>query len=233
MSAEKILIVEDEKNLGTTLREYLGSLNYTCYLCSNVSLAKEIFDNEIPQIVLMDIGLPDGNGIELARELREKRKDFILLFLSAQNDPETKVKGLEVGAEDYITKPFALKELTLRLKKILNFHRDYIQLSPEIKLNDLFIRFQSYEVIKASGEILPLTQKECEILKILYKSFDRVVSREKILERVWGEESYPTNRTVDNYVVKLRRWAESSKQGVQILSIRGVGYKLTINKGQS
>ncbi len=225
-----ILIVEDEPNLGVTLNEYLKGLGHDCSLATTVKEAKSIFEHKSPAVVLMDIGLPDGNGLDLARELRKKRKDFVLLFLSALNDPETRVEGLEIGAADYITKPFALKELTLRLERILE--NSTINQSETIEIGKLKILFSSYEVIDAEGKAVPLAQKECAILKLLYSRAGQVVEREQILNQVWGEDKFPSERTIDNYIVKLRKWCETDDtHSLTIQNVRGVGYKLSITDG--
>ncbi|MBH47268.1 MAG: DNA-binding response regulator [Halobacteriovorax sp.] len=226
-----ILIVEDEPNLGTTLNEYLGSLGHHCALATTATKARDLFSKQSPAIVLMDIGLPDGNGLDLAREFREQRKDFVLLFLSALNDPDIRVEGLEIGAADYITKPFALKELTLRLERILATSE--MPLPNIIKAGPLEIHFSSYELIDAHGETIPLAQKECAILKLLFLKQGEAVTREDILNQVWGSDKFPSERTVDNYIVKLRKWCESdSTQSITIHNIRGVGYKMTVTSGE-
>lgn len=231
MKSKSILIVEDEKNLGITLKEYLQDLSMNCHLATNVKEARELFKEHYPTIVLMDIGLPDGDGLSLARELREERKNFVLLFLSAQNDPETRVEGLEIGAQDYITKPFALKELTLRLERIFEFQQTDSNLPEEITLGPLKVWFKRYEVQDAQGNLLNLSQKECAILALLYQQRDQAVKRDEILEQIWGSDRFPSQRTIDNYIVKLRKWAETDPQGhLTIQSIRAIGYKLTIKE---
>ena len=231
MNKLPILIVEDEPNLGDTLRDYLASKSYDVRLAKNAQEAISLFSSPdfSPYVILMDIGLPDGNGLELGKKFREERKDFVLLFLSALNDPETKLQGLEMGAEDYITKPFDLRELMLRLERILKTKNRVDKLSDEIKIGSLKVWFKRYEVQDASGNILALSQKECAILELLFKKQDEVLSRDEIIEKVWGENSFPSNRTVDNYIVKLRKWLETDKQqNATISSIRGIGYKLEI-----
>ncbi len=225
----KILIVEDEENLGMTLSEYLKSLGHSCHWARNLAEGRLHFKNLNPNVVLMDIGLPDGSGLDLARELRVLRKDFVLLFLSALNDPEIRVEGLEIGAEDYITKPFALKELLLRLNRILSSQEDLNRMPDEITHGKLKIWFKRFEVLDGQGTILALSQKECAILELLYKKKNEAVDREEIIEKIWGEDKFPSNRTVDNYIVKLRKWCESDPQkSIEIQSIRSIGYKLII-----
>lgn len=224
-----ILIVEDETNLGSTLEEYLSALGHTCAWAKSGYEARSFFKSLKPNLILMDIGLPDTTGLQLAREFREHRKDFVLLFLSALNDPETKVEALEIGAEDYITKPFALKELTLRLERILKTQKNLQTLPEEITHGPLKIWFRRYEVRDADGVTHALSQKECAILELLYKKKNTAVDREEMIEQIWGEDKFPSNRTVDNYIVKLRKWCETDKsKNIEIQSIRSIGYKLII-----
>ncbi len=227
LSSQKILVVEDEENLGLTLGEYLKSKGYQSFLATNVLEARELFSKEAPAVVLMDIGLPDGSGLDLARDLRKERQDFLLLFLSALNDPDTKVEGLEIGAEDYITKPFALKELTLRLERSLKLKESVASETQDYHYGPLTISFSRFQVVDAQGTKIDLGQKECALLKLLHDRRGEVCSREEIIAKVWGEDKYPSNRTVDNYIVKLRRWCETdSHQNIEIQSVRGIGYKL-------
>lgn len=225
-----ILIVEDETNLGSTLEEYLTGLGHQCVWAKNGAEARSFFHSRKPNLILMDIGLPDTTGLILARDFRKERKDFVLLFLSALNDPEVKVEALEIGAEDYITKPFALKELILRLERILKTQTSLETLPEEITHGPLKIWFRRYEVSDAGGAIIPLSQKECAILEFLYKKQNTAVEREDIITHIWGEDKFPSNRTVDNYIVKLRKWCETDPQkSIEIQSIRSIGYKLIIN----
>lgn len=225
-----ILIVEDETNLGSTLEEYLGALGHQCAWAKTGAEARAFFQSEKPNLILMDIGLPDTTGLILAREFRKARKDFVLLFLSAMNDPEIKVEALEIGAEDYITKPFALKELILRLERILKNQKSLETLPEEITHGPLKIWFRRYEVKDADGNIIALSQKECAILEFLYKKQNVAVERDDIITHIWGEDKFPSNRTVDNYIVKLRKWCETDPhKSIEIQSIRSIGYKLIIN----
>lgn len=231
MKGQNILIVEDEPNLGSTLNEYLNDKGHHCQLATNCSQAREIFQASgfKCNVVLMDIGLPDGDGLALARELREIQKDFILLFLSAQNDPETKLEGLNMGAEDYITKPFDLRELAFRLKRSVQIHEMLDEYDGEITLGSLKVHFKNYQIKSQDNEIYPLGQKECAILELLYSQKNEVVSRDEIIEKIWGEDQFPTNRTVDNYIVKLRKLLEAdTTKNTSIRSVRGIGYQLNI-----
>jgi two-component system alkaline phosphatase synthesis response regulator PhoP len=231
-SSLNILIVEDEPNLGDTLYDYLDSKGFNCKLETTIGSAKERFlSNDFKaHVLLLDINLPDGNGLDLAKELREIRQDFVLLFLSAMNDPETKFEGLNLGAEDYITKPFDLRELNLRLNRIIENKLRFEKQLDEIQLQNLKIWFTRFEVEDANKNIIKLSQKECAILELLYENKNIVISRDEIIEKVWGKNSFPSNRTVDNYIVKLRKWIETNNSNtIEISSIRGIGYKFKIN----
>lgn len=224
-----ILIVEDEPNLGSSLQEFLETQGYQSIWAKSCEEATNNFVKHSPSVVLMDIGLPDGDGLNLARKFRSLRKDFVLLFLSAQNTPEIKVEGLELGADDYITKPFDLRELTLRLNRILKTAESISTVEDEINIGQLKIWFSRYQVENSHGELINLTQKECAILDLLYHKQGQVISRDEIIETIWGENMYPSSRTVDNYIVKLRKWAETdSSNKLNINTIRGIGYKLEI-----
>lgn len=223
-----VLIVEDELNLRETLQEFLCDLGRTCYAAATVKEATELFYQHRPAIVLMDIGLPDGNGLDLARSLRRQAPHLVLLFLSAKNDPETKLEAFEMGGQDYLTKPFSLKELQLRLERILKQQQNLDQQPEVITVGRLSIWFRRFEVADSSGVKISLSQKECALLELLYKKNTEVVSRDEIIDNIWGENSYPSHRTVDNYIVKLRRWAETDPDSLSITSVRGVGYKLEI-----
>lgn len=222
-----LLLVEDEPNLGQTLRDYLRAKKFQVELAQTCAEARIKFDEIRPAIAILDIGLPDGSGIELAREMRAKRKDCVLLFCTALNDPTLRVEGLELGAEDYITKPFELKELTLRLDRILRTQSRIMVNQDEFVFGKLIFWPKRFEIKDAQGAVSSLGQKECAILELLLEKKNEVVTRDEMIENIWGENSFPTNRTIDNYIVKLRRWAESDEaSALRITSVRGVGYKL-------
>ena len=230
MISGPILIVEDEKNIGITLSEYLRSIGYDCFLATKGLEARKIFHEKAPNVIFMDIGLPDTCGLQLAREFKKERKNFVLLFLSAQNDPDIKVEGLEIGAEDYITKPFALKEITIRLQRVLKMQESMINENSQVQIGKMTIHFDRFEIESGNGDTLPLSQKENGILKLLYKNKNRAVTREKMIEHIWGANNFPSNRTVDNYIVKIRKLFDKESEPIaQIVSIRGIGYKLSLN----
>ena len=191
--------------------------------------AREKFEKIKPAIVILDIGLPDGSGIDLAREFRSQRKDCVLLFCTALNDPYLRVEGLELGAEDYITKPFELKEMTIRLDRILKSRQFTLQNPEEMRFGKIIFWPKRFEIQDSGGNITSLSQKECAIVELLLERKNEVVSRDEMIENIWGQNSFPTNRTIDNYIVKLRKWADSDSAGsLKITSVRGIGYKLEL-----
>jgi two-component system alkaline phosphatase synthesis response regulator PhoP len=227
MSELSLLLVEDEPNLGQTLRDYLRAKKYDVELATTFEEARTKFAQTNPAIAILDIGLPDGSGMDLAREFRKKRKDCVLLFCTALNDPALRVEGLELGAEDYITKPFELKELTLRLDRILKTRQHNLARPDEFHFGKLIFWPKRFEIQDAQGAIASLGQKECAILELLLEKKNEVVGRDEMIENIWGENSFPTNRTIDNYIVKLRKWADSDPSAeFKITSVRGIGYKL-------
>lgn len=229
MSRAGLLIVEDEKNLGETLRDYFRSKNYTVEWAATAAEALKLQEQMggALDLVLLDINLPDGNGLDLARTWRKLRRDLVVVFLSAMNDPALRVEGLEIGAEDYVTKPFELKELTLRFERILQYRQKTNRDPEEFTFGKLTFWPRRFEVKDAGGSIIQLGQKEAAILQTLLAKKGQVVSREELIEDIWGADSFPTNRTVDNYIVKLRKWCESDPaQPLKITSVRGVGYRL-------
>jgi len=223
-----VLIVEDEASLRVTLCDYLTSKGFHCLVAQNLSEAESFYPSDL-KVALIDIGLPDGSGLDFAKTLRTHCPKTVIFFLSALTDPETRLNGLEIGAMDYITKPFELKELLLRLQRVLKLQDELTREDQVIELGSLKILFSQFKVIDANQKVIELSRKECEILKLLYQNKNSSLSRDKIIDEIWGENSYPSHRTVDNYIVKLRKWSETDQsQKINIKSIRGIGYMMEI-----
>jgi two-component system alkaline phosphatase synthesis response regulator PhoP len=226
-----ILILEDELDLGLTLAENLSTSDQTCSLFQNLkdaitALSKKSFD-----VYVLDVNLQDGNGLDFAQKILDQNPTAPIIFVSATSDPELRLRGLELGAFDFINKPFTLKELQIKIDrikkelKLLKSHSQILQFGP------LIVDFAKFEITDANGHVTTLTHKECAILKLFLDNLNRVVSRDEILDYAWGKDSYPNLRTIDNYIVNLRKWCESTPTEVlTIQSIRGVGYKM-ISKG--
>lgn len=226
----KILLVEDEKNVGSTLVERLELEGYDIFWAQTIQAAKLEISHIHFDLALLDVGLPDGKGFEVAEYLRVKQPTTAVIFLTAQGSPEDRIRGLELGAEDYIVKPFHLKELILRIRNGLK-RAKYIVTPMEntgavAAVGKARVHFLKFEV-EVEGKLYPLSHKEVALLKLLVEKRGLVVSRDEILNHAWSEDEFPTPRTVDNFIMRLRRLVEIDPEHPQVIkSIRGIGYQL-------
>lgn len=225
----KILLIEDEINVGVTLYERLTAAGYEVFWAKTGHEALNSFRKHAWDLLVMDVGLPDTTGFELAGTVRSIRRDTPILFLTAFGAPEDRVRGLELGAEDYVVKPFHLKELMLRIRNILKRVESLKTLADEIMIGGAKVHFSRFQIECADGRVIDLTHKECALLKLLIENRGKVLSRDEILDQVWSADEYPTPRTVDNFVVKIRKMIEKDPENpTYIRSVRGVGYQLTL-----
>jgi len=179
-----------------------------------------------PDLIVLDIMLPRKDGFEVLREIREEKLDVGVIILSAKKAETDKVYGLDIGADDYVTKPFSVMEFVARVKAVLR-RRGVPSPIKRYSFGDVVIDFENYEAYKG-GEKVELSPREFKILRLFVENRGRVISRNEILNKVWGYESFPTTRTVDNYVVKIRRAIEDDPTNPKwIVSVRSVGYKFT------
>lgn len=225
----KLLVVEDEKNVGLTVVERLTKENYDVTWAHNCEEAKLEISRRHFDLALLDVGLPDGNGFDLAVLVRKNHPSTSIIFLTAFGSSEDRVRGLELGAEDYVVKPFHFKELLLRIENGLRRAR-YLgdsQYGPEgVRIGRALIHFPRYEA-EVDGKAQTISQREAALLKLLLDRKGAVVSRDEILDQVWSENEFPTARTVDNFIMRLRRLVEiDPEEPVIIRSVRGVGYQL-------
>ena len=229
-SSARILVIEDERNVASTLVERLEKEGFSVTWAQTAEEARQEISRTRFDLALVDVGLPDGSGFDVAAALRKKYPTTALIFLTAFANPEDRVHGLELGAEDYVVKPFNLKELLLRihngLKRARYLAAEAEGVNDEINVGRAVIRFSKFEA-EAEGQIHSLTHKETALLKLLIERKGKVVSRDEILDRVWSENEFPTSRTVDNFIMRLRRLIEKNPEDPMIIkSIRGVGYQL-------
>jgi len=179
-----------------------------------------------PDLVVLDIMLPRKDGFEVLREIREEKLDVGVIILSAKKAETDKVYGLDIGADDYVTKPFSVMEFMARVKAVLR-RRGVPSPVKRYSFGDVVVDFENYEAYKG-GQKVELSPREFKILRLFVENRGRVISRNEILNKVWGYESFPTTRTVDNYVVKIRRAIEDDPAKPKwIVSVRSVGYKFT------
>jgi DNA-binding response OmpR family regulator len=221
-------VVEDERNVGSTLTERLKKEGFEVAWATTAEDARTEIGARKFDLALMDVGLPDGSGFEVAAFLRERSRATAIIFLTAFGSADDRVRGLELGAEDYVVKPFHLKELLLRVRNGLK-RAVYLSADAEgeTRIGRATVRFARFEA-EVDGQTHSLTHKECALLKLLAERRGKVVSRDEILNEVWAEDEFPSSRTVDNFIMRLRRLVEVDADDPQaIRSVRGVGYQLT------
>jgi len=227
----RLLMVEDERNVAETLGERLRSAGYEVVRVESVLAARRAIGEDGFQLALLDVGLPDGNGFELARLLRERAPATAIIFLTAHDSPQDRVRGLELGADDYVGKPFHFRELLLRIQNCLKRAQDLAQVPGEmrgqVRIGRARVDFERFSAV-VDGENRTLTHKECSVLRLLAERVGKAVSRDEILDRAWSADEFPTSRTVDNFIVRLRKLVEADPADPRVIrSIRGVGYLLT------
>lgn len=215
MRVTRILLVEDDQSLGATLKERLAKEGYEVAWASTKKDSLAAAAGSSFDLYIFDVGLPDGSGFELARELPLKP----LIFLTAQGDAESRLRGYDLGAEEYIPKPFHLRELLMRVRHVLDNHA----ISRALEIGGVKIDFDAF-TLERDGKREEVASKDLMLLKLLVEQAPRAVSRDLALNRLWGEDKFPSNRTVDNAVLRLRS-ALGEEASPCIESIRGVGYR--------
>jgi two-component system alkaline phosphatase synthesis response regulator PhoP len=225
-----ILIVEDEVHLADALSHNLQFEGYTTTIALNGEEGLRLADSIQFDLIILDIMMPKMDGLEVCRRIRAAGSRVPILFLTAKSSDADRLLGLKVGADDYVAKPFLLEELILRIQGIFR-RQEWYQDGPAemetFRFGGNEINFRTFEA-KASGRTIDLTEKECMLMKLLVERRNQVVSREEILERVWGYRFSTSSRTIDNFIVRLRRYFEGDpKNPTFIHSVRGVGYRFT------
>jgi DNA-binding response OmpR family regulator len=222
---KRILIVEDEPDLVRGLRD---SLEFEGFEVESAGLGKDgarLARERGPDCVILDIMLPDMNGYEVCREIRA-HSTVPIIMLTARSLEADKIRGFEVGADDYVTKPFSVGELIARVKAIFRRLERLAPQEDQIKIGAAEIDLKKHS-IRRGRKTEPLTFYEVELIRLLHERADQPVSRDEILDKIWGMKAYPSNRTVDNFIVKLRRKLEDDhKRPKHILTVYGYGYKL-------
>jgi DNA-binding response OmpR family regulator len=216
----KLLLVEDDKVLGKNLQERLEKENYQVDWVKSQKECESIQDQwGHYDLVIFDVTLPDGSGFELAKKLK-KQASVPFLFMTALNEAESRLQGYEIGAEEFIPKPFHLKELLIRIAHVLSVHvRERVA-----KFKSFSIDFNSMKILYESGEVISLPLKDFKILKYLIDVSPRAVSRDELMDKVWGQDEFPSPRTIDNVIVRLRQYLKDENSEF-IKSVRGLGYR--------
>jgi len=223
---EKILVVEDDPSILLGVTDTLEGEGFVVLSAKDGETALKIAAREDPDLYILDVMLPRLSGIEVCRRLHEERARGAKLMLTARAAESDKVKGFDAGADDYLTKPFSLTELLLRVRALLRRTPKAADRLARFQFGDVELDFQKHEARKA-GRPIDLTPRELKILRLFCESPGRVVSRNELLDKVWGYDRFPSTRTVDNHMVKLRKSIEDDPARPRfVLSVRGVGYKL-------
>src|SRR3954471_11836662 len=225
----RILLVEDEEHLAESISFNLEMESYDVKIASTGTQAVKTFKGEKFNLVILDVMLPELDGFGVCEAIRLHNSDVPILFLSAINTSEDKITGLKRGADDYMTKPFNLEEFLLRVHTLV---KPGLSQDEKKEMNDIFrfegneVNFRTFEIMGKDKKPIRLTKKEIALLKLLIERRNEVVSRENILESVWGYDIYPSTRTVDNFILAFRKYFElDPKEPQYFFSVRGVGYK--------
>lgn len=226
-----ILVVEDEENLHEALKLNLEIEGYEVVSAFTGNEALQRISNEYFDLIILDIMLPEVDGISITETIRVSNNDVPILILSAKNSSADRVTGLKKGADDYLTKPFNLEELLLRVEKLLEKSK---KMQVRESIGDVYefgqnqVDFKAQDAITWNGQHVELSKKETMLLKLLIENKGEVVTREKILQVVWGYNVYPTTRTIDNFILSFRKYFEADSRNPRYFhSVRGVGYKYT------
>ena len=225
----KVLLAEDDKNLGNILKTYLEAKGFPTVLCPNGKEALESFKRSEFDFCILDVMMPVMDGFTLAKEIRKIDKEVPFLFLTAKAMQEDKIHGFEVGADDYLTKPFSMEELLLRIKAIIRRSSDTNKIDKE---NPIF-NFGKYQfdfnrqMLVIDKHQQKLTSKEAELLRLLCENVNNVLDRSAALNKIWYDDSYFNARSMDVYITKLRKYLKDDPD-VELINVHGVGFKLVI-----
>jgi two-component system alkaline phosphatase synthesis response regulator PhoP len=227
----RVLVVEDDPHLAAGVVENLRAEGYEVQAVTDGRQALEWLSQEQCAMIVLDVMLPQVDGFTVCRTLREQGNSTPVLFLTARGDPADRVRGLEAGGDDYLAKPFHLQEFLLRVRAILrrwDWYRDAsaTTATATLRFGGNEVDFRAFRARSWNGSVQELTEKEAMILKVLAERPGEIVSREDLLERVWGYDVFPSTRTVDNFILRLRKRFERDPANPQhFLTVWGVGYR--------
>ncbi len=229
MMTQRVLLVEDEQHIQEAIRMNLELEGYEVVTASDGPDAIKYFKEQRFNLIILDIMLPEMDGYKVCEHIRLEKDDVPILFLTAKDSTQDKITGFQKGANDYITKPFHLEEFLLRVKVLLKYSRlnDQTPIDNEYHFGENHVDFRTYKAVCQKGDI-SLTKKEAKLLKLFIQRNNEVVSREEILQFVWGYDVFPSTRTIDNFILAFRKYFEKDPKHPEFFhSVRGVGYKFT------
>ena len=226
---KRILLVEDEENLHYAIKLNLEIEGHNVISVFNGKNAISKFKEGRFDLLILDVMLPEMNGFDICQSIRLENSTVPILFLTSKSTNEDKIKGLSM-ADDYLTKPFNLKELLLRIENLLkrSSNSEVFDENAQVNIAGFLIDFNSFEITDQNNEKVNLTHKQIKLLKLFFEKKNEVISRQEILEKIWGYDVYPSSRTIDNFVLLYRKIFEKNlPPSTYFKSIRGVGYKFT------
>ncbi len=225
-----ILLAEDDVNLGNLLKEYLEIKGHTVQLCRNGVEAVEQQLTNTYDLLVLDVMMPKKDGFTVAREVRKQNEQVPIIFLTAKGEKEDKILGFEAGADDYLTKPFSMEELMLRVKAIMKRAQHSVQPGNSVqRIFQVGIFTFDYETqsLKYPGHEIKLSTKEADLLRMLCLHKNNILHRDEALKQIWGNDDYFNARSMDVYITKLRKYLKPDAH-IQIMNIHGKGYKLYV-----
>lgn len=225
---KRILIIEDEASIRKLLKLNLELEGYEVVQAENGKSGIQLTEGQHFDIIILDVMLPEIDGFDVCEQIRLKDMEVPILFLTAKDSPADRVRGLKKGGDDYLTKPFNLEELLLRVHNLLKRSRGQVtEDMVTYKFGDNLVNFKTFEAHGVQGPFI-MTKKEAMLLKLFIDRKNEVVSRQQIMQSVWGYDIYPTTRTIDNFILAFRKHFETNPRNPQFFhSIRGIGYKFT------
>jgi DNA-binding response OmpR family regulator len=224
-----ILLAEDDINLGFVIADQLRSEGYQVSLATDGVEALKRFNEQPYHLCVFDVMMPRKDGFTLAKDIRKINSDIPILFLTAKSMTEDKIEGFNAGGDDYLTKPFSVEELNLRIKSLLKRVNIRTEIPEEKVFNVSNFVFDTENLtLTLDGKVQSLTKKEAQILKLLFKFKNQVLPRDVILNTVWGQDDYFVGRSLDVFITKLRKYLKAD-ESIVILNIHGVGFKLELH----
>lgn len=228
MSSEpRVLVVEDDENLSYLLEQGLSISGFRTSVARDGDEGWKVFQDGEFDLVITDIMMPKMDGFDLAKRIRQRNELIPLVFLTAKNQQEDKIQGFQLGGDDYITKPFSIEELVLRLKAILRRAGLFDETDTEIQIGKYSLDTGRYE-LRVENEIKKLTIRECELLRYFASHTNQLLERDKILSAVWKDDSYFNGRSMDVFISRLRKYLKSDSS-IEIKNVHGVGYRFEIS----
>jgi DNA-binding response OmpR family regulator len=224
-----VLVIEDDAAILRGLADNLLHEGYEVLTATTGEAGYDLQKSRKPDLIILDLMLPRMSGLELCRKLRGEGVQTPVLMLTARSEESDRVIGLDLGADDYVTKPFSLRELMARVRALLRRVQASPELPDELRFGDVEVDFRRY-VARRCGRLVEMTRKEFATLRLLVARTGQVVTREELLNEVWGYEAYPVSRTVDNHIAGLRAKLEADPaRPVHIRTVHGVGYKFVLD----